>query len=144
MTENSRSAPSSWTDEVRIFSGQLGQVSSLFSLSGGVGMISSWVTESAPCRIDVPMQSDPVSPPPITTTCLPPARIGTSSLRLSRHAAVLLGQEIHREMHALEVAALDWQITGLLGAAGQDHGIMLIDQRVDGDIVAHMNAADGR
>ena len=46
------------------------------SAFGGVGIISSWVTLSAPCRIDVPMQSDPVSPPPITTTCLPPARIG--------------------------------------------------------------------
>ncbi len=49
----------------------------LFSCSGGIGMISSWVTESAPWRIEVPMQSEPVSPPPITTTCLPSARIGS-------------------------------------------------------------------
>ena len=33
-TEKSRSAPSSWLDEVRSFSGQSGQVSSLFSCSG--------------------------------------------------------------------------------------------------------------
>ncbi len=39
-------------------------------------MISIWVTESAPWRFDVPMQSEPVSPPPTTTTCLPCARIG--------------------------------------------------------------------
>ena len=42
--------------------------------SGGCGMISSWVTEAAPWRFEVPMQSEPVSPPPITTTCLPLAR----------------------------------------------------------------------
>ena len=39
-------------------------------------MISKLVTDSAPWRIEVPMQSEPVSPPPMTTTCLPPARIG--------------------------------------------------------------------
>ena len=77
VTANSRSAPSSWLDDVRSFSGQLGQVSSLSSRFGGIGMISSWVTLSAPWRIEVPMQSEPVSPPPITTTCLPPARIGS-------------------------------------------------------------------
>ena len=38
------------------------------------GMISSWVIEAAPWRFEVPMQSEPVSPPPITTTCLPLAR----------------------------------------------------------------------
>ena len=42
--------------------------------SGGCGMISSWVTEAAPWRFEVPTQSEPVSPPPITTTCLPLAR----------------------------------------------------------------------
>ena len=61
---------------MRSFSGQSGQVSALFSFTGGFGMISSWVTDSAPWRIEVPMQSDPVSPPPMTMTCLPPARIG--------------------------------------------------------------------
>ena len=76
-TAKSRSAPSSWLDEVRSFSGQTGQVSSLFSCSGGCGMISKLVTDSAPWRIEVPMQSEPVSPPPITTTCLPVARIGS-------------------------------------------------------------------
>ena len=77
-TAKSRSAPSSWLDEVRSFNGQSGQVSSLFSFSGGCGMISKLVTDSAPCRNDVPMQSEPVSPPPITTTCLPVARIGSA------------------------------------------------------------------
>ncbi len=56
---------------MRSFSGQSGQVSALFSRSGGFGRISSCVTETAPWRTEVPMQSEPVSPPPITTTCLP-------------------------------------------------------------------------
>ncbi len=78
-TAKSRSTPSSWLDEVRSFSGHSGQVSGLFSCSGGFGMISKLVTDSAPWRIEVPMQSEPVSPPPITTTCLPAARIGAAS-----------------------------------------------------------------
>ena len=76
MTAKSRSTPSSCEDEVLSFIGQSGQVSSLFSLSGGRWRISIWVTEAAPWRLEVPMQSEPVSPPPMTTTCLSPARIG--------------------------------------------------------------------
>src|SRR5437667_143487 len=44
-TANSRFAPSAWLDEVRIFSGQFGQVRPLFSCSGGAGMISNCVTD---------------------------------------------------------------------------------------------------
>ena len=77
-TAKSRSTPSSWLDEVRSLSGQSGHVSGLFSFSGGFCMISKLVTDSAPWRIEVPMQSEPVSPPPITTTCLPVARIGAA------------------------------------------------------------------
>src|SRR3546814_13972019 len=70
-TAQSRSQPSSCADEVRSFSGQSGQVSVLFSFAGGLGMISSWVTDAAPWRFEVPPQSDPVSPPPTTPTSLP-------------------------------------------------------------------------
>jgi len=48
--------------------------------SGGCGMISNWVTERAPCRIAVPRQSAPVSPPPMITTSLPVARIWFSTV----------------------------------------------------------------
>ena len=47
--------------------------------SGGRGMISNWWTDAAPWRCAVPRQSAPVSPPPMMTTCLPSAVIGTSS-----------------------------------------------------------------
>mmetsp|Transcript_11762 Transcript_11762/g.38725 ORF Transcript_11762/g.38725 Transcript_11762/m.38725 type:complete len:200 (+) Transcript_11762:257-856(+) len=39
--------------------------------SGGAGKSSKLMRLLQPCRSDVPMQSVPVSPPPMTTTCLP-------------------------------------------------------------------------
>src|SRR3546814_9865532 len=54
-------------------------------------MISSWVTDAAPWRFEVPTQSDPVSPPPITTTCLPVAVIDPrGAARTSSSPATLL------------------------------------------------------
>ena len=41
--------------------------------AGGFGMISICVTLFAPCRLAVPTQSLPVSPPPMTSTSLPAA-----------------------------------------------------------------------
>ena len=76
-TWNSRTAPSACEEEVRIFVAQKGQTASLSSFSGGCGRMSSWVTFTAPWRKAVPTQSDAVSPPPTTTMCLPPARIGS-------------------------------------------------------------------
>ncbi len=77
---NSRWQPSSWLDELRSLVGQYGQVSGLSSCSGGIGSSSNWVTLAAPWRLLVPTQSLPVSPPPITTTCLPQAEIWPLSL----------------------------------------------------------------
>ena len=67
-------------------------------------MISSWVTEAAPWRWAVPTQSAPVSPPPMTTTCLPSAVIG------GRHEVALLHlvgqrQVLHRLVDAVQLAA---------------------------------------
>ena len=41
--------------------------------SGGFLPIARVVTLAAPCRSEVPRQSEPVSPPPMITTCLPAA-----------------------------------------------------------------------
>ena len=110
----------SWLDEVRSFSGQFGQVIILSSALGGIARISSCVTLSAPWRMEVPMQSEPVSPPPITTTFLPAARMRSLvAERLAGNAAVLLRQELHGEMDASEVAAGHGQIARRLGAAGE-------------------------
>ena len=52
-------------------------------VSGGFGISSNWVTCSAPCLLEVPTQSLPVSPPPITTTFLFLAEIKCSAMLLS-------------------------------------------------------------
>jgi hypothetical protein len=38
---------------------------------------------------------------------------------------VLLRQELHREVHAVQLAAGHRQVAALLGAAGQQHGVEL-------------------
>ena len=50
--------------------GQNGQGWSAGLPSEGLFKISKLVTDEAPWRLDVPIQSDPVSPPPITITFL--------------------------------------------------------------------------
>ena len=86
------------------------------------------------------MQSEPVSPPPMTTTCLPPARIGSASPRgLAADAAVLLRQEVHGEMDALELAPGDRQVARLLGAAGEHHRVVVGDELIGSDIDADMD-----
>ena len=66
--------------ERRNFAGHSGHgVRSSGRVGGGSGSSSSCVTDSAPSRIELPTQSAPVSPPPITTTCLPAAVIAGSS-----------------------------------------------------------------
>ena len=68
-TDQSRFTPSSCDEEVRSRTGQYGHTG-LFSTSGGIGSTSNCVIDLAPWRLDVPTQSEPVSPPPMITTCL--------------------------------------------------------------------------
>ena len=107
--------------------GQSGQTIALFSLTGGLGMISIWVIEAAPWRAEVPMQSDPVSPPPITTTCLPLALIAAIGRRhgfvVAGVTLVLLRQEIHRVVDAVQITAGDIQVARPFRPAGQHHGV---------------------
>ena len=121
---NSRSQPSSWLDEVRSLIGQYGQTSGLFSCSGGIGSSSNWVTLFAPWRLLVPTQSLPVSPPPMTITSLPSARIWPLDL-VAGVDLVLLRQELHREVDAVEIAARHRQVARALGAAGEHDGVEL-------------------
>ena len=88
------------------------------------------------------MQSEPVSPPPMTTTCLP---VGEDRLdvaeRLVADAPVLLRQELHGEMDAVEVAAGDRQVARLLGAAGENDRVVLLQQLGDVEFDADMDVA---
>ena len=108
-------------------------------------MISSWVTESAPWRLAVPMQSEPVSPPPITTTCLP---VGEDRLALLGAGPALRRfcwvEIVHREMDAAELAAGHGEVARLLGAAGEDEDVIIVHQPLDrdGDADLHIGAED--
>ena len=70
MMLHSRWIPSSCDEVVLSLKGQNGHGWSSVRVSEGFGIISKLVTLVAPWRFDVPIQSEPVSPPPITTTFL--------------------------------------------------------------------------
>ena len=58
----------------------------------------------------------------------------------ARQAAVLLRQEIHGEMDALELAAGHGQVARLFGAAGQHHRVIVLEQHFGRDVDADMRA----
>jgi hypothetical protein len=98
--------------------GQYGHVSGLVLLLRRLGQSSNCVIDFARWRFDVPTQSEPVSPPPMTTDVL------ARRENLLRHLvagidAVLLRQEFHRVMDAREIAARHGKIARRFGAAGQ-------------------------
>ncbi len=68
--------------------------------------------------------------------------VGGAVQRLRGDAAVLLRQEIHREVNAGEVAAGDREIAAGLGAAGQRDRVIFLDQllRIDAAIGADESA----
>ena len=139
----SRSQPSSWELETRSFIGQVGHVIALSSRSGGRGMSSKLVTDAAPWRMEVPMQSEPVSPPPRTTTCLPVARICAGHL-VARLALVLLREEVHGEVDAVEVAPGDVEVARVLAAAGEDDGLEVLEEAARVAADADVDAGAGR
>ena len=109
--------------------GQFGQVRLRSSVSGGRGMISIWFTQRAPWRIDgahavgagVAAADD--DDPPVEGA---DARLVGDVL--AGHAPVLLDQEVHREVHAGELAPGHRQIARVLGAAGEHHRVVLVEQ----------------
>ena len=139
----SRMPPSSCELSVRSCRGQSGQGVEAARSSGGLGMISNWWTLFAPWRWLVPRQSAPVSPPPMMRTRLPVARMAPAAasiaealLRVAFVAAILLGQELHGEVNALELAAGDGQVARMLGAAAEQDGVEVLGERFDGDVDA--------
>ena len=59
-------------------------------------------------------------------------------------AAVLLGQELHGEVNAFELAAGNRQIARLLGAAAEQDGVVVFGERFDGHIDADMRVGQER
>ena len=123
-----RSQPSSWELEVLSRVGHSGQTTSRLSRSGGLGMISICVIDLAPWRLAVPMQSEPVSPPPMTTTCLPLALISGPATVSPATRRFCWRQELHGEVDAVEFAPGHRQVARLLRAAGQDHRVEIAQQ----------------
>ena len=111
--------------------------------------------EAAPSRRALPTQSAPVSPPPITITCLPAAVIvrgaGAGAVgggaELAGDPAVADVEVLHREVDAVELAAGDRQVAGDARADGQDDGVELgaelarcVMSRADVDAAAELDA----
>jgi hypothetical protein len=104
-------------------------------------MISSWVTLSAPCRNG---RADAVRSGIAAADHHDMLAVGEDRLVgpdwLAGHAPILLRQEVHREVHAREVAAGNRQVARRLGAAGKRDGVIL---RVDKVRSAHRYADMG-
>ena len=121
-------------EEVRIFSGQFGQVRPLFSRSGG-------------CRHDLELGhrgralpergADAVRAGVAAADHDDMLALGENRRRaadgLVADAAVLLRQEVHREMNAGEIAAGDRQVARGFRAAGQRQRVIVVQHlaRVD-------------
>ncbi len=95
---------SAWLDEVRILSGQFGQVRALVLMLGRAGMISSWVTDFAPCR---ERGADAVRAGVAAADhddMLAAGQISLAAPSGSEETRRFCAQEIHREMDAVELA----------------------------------------
>ena len=140
---NSRIPPSSCELEVRNISGHSGHGVDGERRSGGRSSSSIEVTDAARCRCEVPTQSEPVSPPPRITTCLPVARISLGGVdRVPGVAMVLLAQEFHREMDPREIPAFDREIPRLLRPAAEQDRVEAAAQlgrrQIDADVDARL------
>ena len=51
-------------------------------------------------------------------------------------AVILLRQKLHCVMDALEFASRDVQVAGMLSAAGQQDGVVMLGQRLDRHVIA--------
>ena len=96
-------------------------------------MISIWRIDSAPCRTEVPTQSLPVSPPPITTTRFPVAQTGRAahSRPITRFCPC---RNSSAKMNSLRLAARDFQVARHRRADRQNDRVMAARQIVTGDV----------
>ena len=130
----SRSPPSLSAYEVRSFIGHRGHgVRSSGRFAGGSPSTSIWVTDAAFSRWAFATQSAPVSPPPITITCFPAAVIALLGRRrrerpcradLGRDRPRAVVEVLHREVHAVELAARHRQVARHPRAGRDDDGVV--------------------
>src|SRR5215813_3441993 len=140
--EYSVRAPSAWLVETRSFSGQCGQDSALFSLSGGCGMISSWVTDLAPCRIGgADAVAAGIAAADHDHMLALGADLRPGPLRLARHPPVLLRQKCHRIHQAIELATRRGrkEIERQLGSTRQQQRVVARLELARGQIAADVD-----
>ena len=91
------------------------------------------------------MQSEPVSPPPITTTCLPVARIGSTSPSGSPETRrFCCGRKFMAKCTPSQIAAPIGEVARMLGAAGQQHGVIVALELLHRRVAADMRHCNGR
>ena len=95
--------------------------------------------DAAPCRVAVPRQSAPVSPPPMITTFLPAAVIWSVD-GLAQGGPVGLRQVLHRLVQATQLAPGDRQVARLGGADGEHDGVVPVLQALGGQVLADVDA----
>ena len=139
ITAKSRSAPSSWLDEVRSFSGQFGQVSTLFSCSGGAGQ-NFEIGDRQRALADRGADAVGAGVAAADDDDMLAAGEDRFAVRgcFAADAPVLLRQEFHGEMDAVELAAGHRQVARLLGAAGEHDGVVIVEELFGRDIDADM------
>jgi hypothetical protein len=59
-----------------------------------------------------------------------------------QHRLGVLGQELHGEVDALQIAAFDGQVAGTGGAGAEDHRVEVLHQGFGGYVFAHFGVAD--
>ena len=145
----SRSPPSFSAYEVRSFIGHCGHgVRSSGRFSGGSPSTSIWVTEAAFSRSALATQSAPVSPPPITITCLPAAVIGARQTRrelagradLVRDHPGAVVEVVHRKVDAVELAARHRQVARHARPGRDDDRVVRGPQLVGADVHPDVDA----
>ncbi len=84
------------------------------------------------------MQSAPVSPPPITTTCLPSAVSWCGNL-VAGDRAIRLDEVVHREAHAEQIPARDGEVARDGRAGRDDDRVVALAEVGPGDVDADVH-----
>ena len=92
------------------------------------GRISTCTRLLQPWRIEVPTQSVPVSPPPMTMTSLPSAEMKLPFLCWSSRLLVLAVRNSIAKWTPFEMAAFDRQIARLGRAGAENHGVKFLQK----------------
>ncbi len=99
------------------------------------------VTDSAPWRMAVRMQSMPVSPPPRTTTRLALQAHELFSRARQAQLVIDVRDEVRQRLvHARQIFTREAALHVLVGAHAHEHGVVLGEQLLQRDVLADLDA----